>query len=256
MKNIKIDIRENVIWLKLARPEKRNAFHPEMIAELASAFANAASAKERALVLLGEGESFCSGGDLTWMRSMANFSLEENLRDSEKLYAMYEAARQCPLPLIGRVHGHAMGGGVGLTAVCDIVAAESATQFSFSEVKWGLVPAVISSFVLEKIQPHRAREWMLTAKVFLAPEAAEAGLVHFHGTMDDVDAYVSQVLSLIKKGGPEAVRETKKLLRFAHGHSEKELRETAVRVISERRMGAEGQTGLRAFLERKQPPWA
>ncbi|NJL25383.1 MAG: hypothetical protein HC902_09545 [Calothrix sp. SM1_5_4] len=163
--------------ISLNRPDKRNAFHPEMINELTAAFTEAAKEKTvRAVLLTGEGKSFCSGGDLEWMRSMAAYSLKENLRDAGELYDMYWAIRDCPVPVVGKVFGHCFGGGAGLTAVCDIVAADASTQFCFSEVKWGLVPAVISPFVTERAGAARVREWFVTAKVFTAADAWPADL--------------------------------------------------------------------------------
>jgi len=255
MKNVKVEIKDGVQWLRLNRPEKRNAFEPQMMAEITEVFKKAPSSGARAIVLIGEGESFCSGGDLDWMKSMAGYSLEENRRDSENLFDMYEAARTCPLPVIGQIHGHAFGGGLGLVAVCDIVAAESKTQFCFSEVKWGLVPAVISSFVLEKMSPSKAREWMLTAKVFTSPEALDAGLIHFQSDSIQVEQFVTDTLKLLRKAAPEAVSETKKLLRFLDENPRSSYRKESTRVIAEKRVGAEGQAGLKSFLEKKPTPW-
>ncbi len=256
MKYVKVEIRDQVQWVKLARPEKRNAFHPEMIAGLTQVFTNASSSNVRAVVLAGEGESFCAGGDLEWMRSMAKFSFEENKGDSEKLFDLYQTARDCPIPIVGHVHGHAFGGGIGLVAVCDIVAAEVKTQFCFSEVKWGLVPAVISSFVSEKMQPHKAREWMLTARVFSAPEALMSGLVHFVGDAAQIDQYVLETISYLKKAGPRSVAATKDILTYLNDYPRSAYRDHCTKVISETRVGEEGQAGLKAFLEKKPAPWA
>jgi methylglutaconyl-CoA hydratase len=255
MKHIKVELQNEVQWVRLNRPEKRNAFEPEMIAELTAIFKKASLKTARAIVLTGEGESFCSGGDLQWMKSMAKYTLKQNAQDSENLFDMYESIRNCPLPVIGKVHGHAFGGGVGLTAVCDIVAAESQTQFCFSEVKWGLVPAVISSFCLEKMSPNKAQEWMLTAKVFSASEAYGAGLIHFAGSQADVNEYVDKTLKLLRKAGPEALNETKKLLHFLRENPRSKYRKQSTSVIAKRRVSKEGQAGLTAFLEKKPTPW-
>lgn len=255
MQFIKVEVKDQVQWISLNRPEKRNAFHPGMMAELTKAFRDVSLQSARAVVLTGEGESFCAGGDLDWMKSMAGYSLQENAKDSENLFDMYEAVRVCPLPVVGRVKGHAFGGGLGLLAVCDIVAAESKTQFCFSEVKWGLVPAVISSFVLEKMKPSKTREWMLTAKIFSASEGLDAGLLHFEGSESQVDQYVADTLKFLLKAGPEALRETKKLLRFLNENGPEVYRRESTRVIAERRVSAEGQAGLQSFLEKKPTPW-
>lgn len=255
MKHLKVEIKNQVQWVALARPEKRNAFHPEMIQELTEVFTNAGKQGERAMVLLGAGESFCAGGDIDWMKSMVEFSDEENRRDSEQLFDMFEAGRNCPIPLLGRVHGHAMGGGLGLLAICDIAAAEAQTSFCFSEVRIGLVPAVISSFVLEKMPAHRARELMLTGRVFNAETAVKAGLIHFQGQMKQVDSFIGETLVTILQAGPEAVKETKKLLRFLSENPRSSYREESTRVIAERRASEEGQAGLKSFLEKNPVPW-
>ncbi|MGE0526775.1 MAG: enoyl-CoA hydratase-related protein, partial [Bdellovibrionales bacterium] len=203
---------QGVLTISLNRPERRNAFHAGMIREITRAFDDAAKEKSvRAVLLTGEGKSFCSGGDLEWMKSMADFTLEENLADADELFGMYWAARTCPVPVVGRVFGHAFGGGAGLVAVCDIVAAEVSTQFSFSEVKWGLVPAVISPFVVERANPPQVREWFLTARVFTAMEALSGGLIHFTGTLSEVDSYLERTFQALTGAAPEAARATKKL---------------------------------------------
>ena len=256
MKHIKLEESDGVLRIALSRADKRNAFHPEMIKELTKAFKDAAKSKARALVLSGEGESFCAGGDLDWMKSMAKFSDKENLKDSEQLFDMFEAARVCPLPILGRAHGHAMGGALGLLAICDIVAAETQTQFCFSEVKIGLVPAVISSFCIDKMNPSKARELMLTGKLFTASEALEAGLIHFHGDLGAVDAFIEKNISMVRKAGPEAVRETKKLLQFLTENPRSKYRRASAKVIAKRRASKEGQAGLNSFFDKKPAPWA
>jgi methylglutaconyl-CoA hydratase len=255
MKHIKVEQAGGVFRITLTREEKRNAFHPEMIQELTKAFHQAAKSKERVVVLSGAGESFCAGGDLDWMKSIVKFSDKENLKDSEQLFDMFEAARVCPLPILGRAHGHAMGGGLGLLAVCDIVAAEAKTQFCFSEVKIGLVPAVISSFCLAKMLPSRARALMLTARIFSAEEALQSGLIHFQGDAAAVDAYLEKNIGFILKAGPEAVRETKKLLLFLSENPPGKYRKHSTKVIAKRRASKEGQAGLKSFFEKKPAPW-
>lgn len=169
--------------------------------------------KVRAVLLTGEGQSFCSGGDLEWMKSMSKFTFAQNVKDAKELFAMYWAIRSCPVPVIGKVFGHCFGGGAGLNAVCDVVAAEEQTQFSFSEVKWGLVPAVISPFVVERASQSFVRETFITAKVFGVLEALHGGLINFTGTMSDVDLYLEDTFKLILGAAPDAIRETKKLHR-------------------------------------------
>ncbi len=256
MKHLQITQNQNVVTVSLNRPDKRNAFHPEMISELKNTFAGFASEPNlRAVVLTGEGESFCAGGDLEWMRSMAEYSHSENLQDANELFDMFFAIRSCPVPVVGKVFGHCFGGGAGLVSVCDIVAAELKTQFCFSEVKWGLVPAVISPFVIERAQAASVREWFTTAKVFLADEAMAGGLVNFSGNISDVDAYMEHTLKLILGAAPEAVRETKALHQSYSQLDWDAVRYKVTGIIADRRVSAEGQKGLQAFLNKQTPAW-
>jgi methylglutaconyl-CoA hydratase len=257
VKHLKITRNQGILTIALNRPEKRNAFFPEMIQEITTAFATAAQDMDlRAVLLTGHGPSFCSGGDLQWMKSMADYTLEENIRDAEELFAMYWAIRCCPVPVVGRLFGHCFGGGAGLVAVCDIVSAESQTQFCFSEVKWGLVPAVISPFVVERAEAVKVREWFTTAKVFLSPEAQSGGLINHYGTISEVDIFLEETLKQILNTAPEAVRETKKLLLSYSSLDWKTTRSRVTRLIAERRVSAEGQKGLKAFLDKKSPQWS
>ncbi len=257
MEHIKLSQNHGVLTISLNRPEKRNAFYPGMIQGIRRAIVAAAKQKElRAVLLTGEGESFCAGGDLEWMKSMASYTMKQNLKDAEELYSMFWAIRACPVPVVGRVFGHAFGGGAGLTAVCDIVAAESATQFSFSEVKWGLIPAVISPFVVERASPSVIREWFTTAKIFAADEAKTGGLVQFTGSIDEVDGYLEKTFGLIQGAAPGAVRETKKLLQSYSTVNWKTARTRVVKLIAAARTGKEGQKGLQAFLDKKSPRWS
>jgi methylglutaconyl-CoA hydratase len=257
MKYIKTTSSQNVLTVALNRPERRNAFDAEMIKEMTEVFTELNGDKKlRAVVLTGEGKSFCSGGDLEWMKSMADFTPAQNLKDADKLFSMFWAVRECPVPVIGRVFGHCFGGGAGLTAACDIVAAESETLFSFSEVKYGLAPAVISPFVVEKIPPSRLNEWFMTAKVFKAPEALSGGLVNFCGDLAAVDKFVDETLMNILGSAPGAVRDTKKLLRSYSKLSWKPVRGQVTKLIAKRRSSDEGQKGLQAFLNKQTPKWS
>jgi len=254
---LKITQNLGVRTISLNRPEKRNAFFPEMIQEITKAFKAAAKDKSvRAILLTGEGQSFCSGGDLEWMKSMAGYTLKQNLKDAQELFEMYWTIRNTPVPVIAKVFGHAFGGGAGLTAVCDIAAAEEKTQICFSEVKWGLVPAVISPFVVERASSAFVREWFMTAKVFNGPEAVAGGLINFSGTIDQVDSYIEQTLILLTAAAPEAVRETKKLHQSYSPINWKQARTKVTKLIAARRVSQEGQTGLKAFLEKRAPKWS
>lgn len=254
---LKVTDNQGIITVALNRPEKRNAFHPGMIGELTQVFKGTVKDKRlRAILLTGEGTSFCSGGDLEWMKEMATYSKRENLADAKALFAMYWAIRSCPVPVVGKVFGHAFGGGAGLIAVCDIVAAESQTQFCFSEVKWGLVPAVISPFVVERVSPAFVREWFLTAKVFTSAEALQGGLINRMGSMAEIDFYLEETFKLILNSAPEAVRAAKKLHQSYSTIKWKTTESVVTKLISERRASAEGQIGLQAFLEKRSPQWS
>jgi methylglutaconyl-CoA hydratase len=257
MELLKIAQSRGVRTISLNRPDKRNAFFPEMIRAITKAFQQAAKEKSvRAVLLTGEGPSFCSGGDLEWMKSMADYTFKQNQKDAEELFNMYWTIRNTPVPVLGKVFGHAFGGGAGLTAVCDIVAAEEKTQICFSEVKWGLVPSVISPFVADRAAPAKVREWFLTAKVFSAAEALEGGLIGFAGSITDVDAFLEKRLNEILAAAPEAVRETKKLHQSYSAINWKQAKAKTTKLIAARRVSKEGQKGLQAFIEKKTPQWS
>jgi methylglutaconyl-CoA hydratase len=237
-----------VLRLRLTRPERRNAFDAALIAELTEAFGDVGDA--RAVVLSGEGPSFCAGADVEWMRASADLSYDDNLADALRLRAMLEAIDGCPAPVVARVQGHALGGGCGLVACCDVAVAAENAIFAFSEVKLGVVPAVISPFALARIGPTAARRYFLTGERFDARTALRIGLVHELVPEDELDVAVERVVGELSSAGPEAVRAAKRLVLDAPLSPE----ETARR-IAERRTSAEGQEGLRAFLERRPPSW-
>ena len=260
MEFVKVTQNLGVRTIALNRPERRNAFHPGMIKEITQAFKEAAREESvRAILLTSVGPSFCSGGDLEWMKSMAAFTVKQNLKDADELFEMYWTIRNTPMPVIGRVQGHAFGGGAGLLAVCDFVAVEENTQICFSEVKWGLVPAVISPFVTERATSARVREWFLTAKVFDGREALASGLVTFSGTIAQVDLYLEETFQRLLAAAPQAVRESKKLQLAYSAISPaawKSVRARVTKLIAARRVSDEGQKGLKAFLEKRNPQWS
>ena len=235
----------DVLRVTMARPDRRNAFDAALIAELAAAFADVGDV--RAVVLAGDGPSFSAGADVEWMRSSVDLSYEENVADASRLRAMLDAIDSCPAPVVARVQGHALGGGCGLVACCDIVVAEPSAQFAFSEVKLGIVPAVISPFALAKIGSSAARRYFVTGERFSADVALRIGLVH--EVADDLDAAVERVAQELLAVGPSAARAAKELAREA-----KSAEDTARR-IAEHRTSPEGQEGLRAFLEKRPPDW-
>jgi enoyl-CoA hydratase/carnithine racemase len=233
-----------VLRITLARPERRNAFDAALIAELTDAFAGVGDA--RAVVLAGEGESFCAGADVEWQRASIDLSYEQNVEDAMRLYRMCETIDRCPAPVVARVQGYALGGGSGLVACADVAVAAPDAVFGFSEVKLGIIPAVISPFVLPKIGAH-ARRYFLTGERFEADTALRIGLVH--EVADDVDASVERIVGELLTSGLEAVREAKRLIR------ERPAGEETAQIAARLRSGEEGQEGLRAFLEKRPPTW-
>jgi methylglutaconyl-CoA hydratase len=242
---LRIEREPEVLRIAMARPERRNAFDTALIDELAAAFADVGDS--RAVVLSGDGPSFSAGADVEWMRSSVDLSYDENVADALRLRAMLDAIDSCPAPVIGRVQGHALGGGCGLVACCDIVVAEPTAQFAFSEVKLGIVPAVISPFALAKIGPAAARRYFVTGERFSADVALRIGLIH--DVTDDLDSTVERVVRELLSAGPSAARAAKELARSARSAEE------TARRIAERRTSDEGQEGLRAFLEKRSPNW-
>jgi methylglutaconyl-CoA hydratase len=234
-----------VLRITLARPDRRNAFDAALIAELAEAFVDVGRA--RAVVLAGEGASFCAGADVDWMRASASLSFDENVADANAMRQMFEAIDRCPAPVVARVHGHALGGGAGLVAAADIAIAAPTTQFAFSEVKLGIIPAVISPFALAKIGAANARRYFVTGERFDAAMALRIGLVG--EVAEELDTAVDRVVAELLSAGPQAARWAKRLVR-----ERPEGAETA-RWIAERRTSDEGQEGLAAFLARRPPAW-
>ena len=249
-----------VEYLTLNRPDVRNAFNEQVIAELtdwASAASESARRHEiRAVVLAGAGPTFCAGADAKWMASTVGYTEAENLRDGQALAAMFLALNHLPVPLICRIQGAALGGGAGLAAVSDIVVAEHDAIFGFTEVRLGIVPAIIGPFVLAKIGQSAARELFLTGARFSATRAREIGLVHAIVTAAVLDGQVSEYVGQVLLAGPEAAIEAKALISQVAGRPPAEAAATTVRAIAQRRVSAEGQEGLRAFLEKRNPSWS
>jgi methylglutaconyl-CoA hydratase len=234
-----------ILRVTLARPERRNAFDAELIRDLTEAFADVGDA--RAVLLAGDGESFCAGADVDWQRSAIDLSYEENVEDALRLYRMLEAIDACPAPVVARIQGYCLGGGSGLAACVDIALAAKDATFGFSEVKLGIVPAVISPFVLPRIGGGAARRYFLTGERFDACAALRIGLVH--EVVADLDEAVERIVGELLTSGPEAVRAAKQLIRDRPGAEE------AAQVAARLRTGDEGQAGLRAFLDKRPAPW-
>jgi methylglutaconyl-CoA hydratase len=243
--NLEIERDGSVLRITLVRPDRRNAFDAALIAELAEAFVDVGRA--RAVLLASEGPSFCAGADVDWMRASAGLSLDENVADANAMRRMFEAIDGCPAPVVARVQGHALGGGAGLVAAADMAIAAPDAVFAFSEVKLGIIPAVISPFVLPKIGPGAARRYFVTGERFDAETALRIGLVS--EVAAELDAAVERVLGELLSAGPHAARWAKRLVRERPDGPE------TARWIAERRTSEEGQEGLKAFLEKRPPGW-
>ena len=248
-----------VEYLTLNRPDVRNAFNEHVIAELTRWAAETRAAAERreirAVVIAGAGTMFCAGADVTWMSKTVHYTEEENLRDAIAMSQMFAAINELPLAVIGRVQGAALGGGAGLAAVCDIVVASDDARFGFTEVKLGIIPAVISPFALAKIGQSAARELFLTGARFPASRAKEIGLVHAVVPANELDAAVTRYVQEILSAGPEAVAAAKALIPEVWGLTIEAAMPVTAEAIATRRVSAEGQDGLRAFLEKRKPSW-
>lgn len=252
--------RGTVARVVLARPEIRNAFDAELVGALRSTFgslAREAPSELRAVVLAADGPAFSAGADLRGMLAAAELDLEANEQDALAMAEMFEAIDACPVPVVARVHGAALGGGVGLCAVADVVVAESGARFGFSEVRLGLLPSVIAPFVVAKIGASEARALFVTGRRFDALRAQRIGLVHevVEGEAA-LDATVGAVVDDILAGGPTAVRAAKAIVREVHGLSYGSARWHTARVLARQRASAEAQEGIRAFLERRHPSWS
>ena len=244
MSALRIEREGAVLRVRRARPERRNAFDAALIAELTEAFSDVGDA--RAVVLAGEGPSFCAGADVEWQRSSIDLTFEENVEDATRLLRMLQAIDGCPAPVVARVHGHALGGGSGLVACADAAIAAPDAVFGFSEVKLGIVPAVISPFVLAKIGSS-ARRLFTTGERFGAETALRIALVD--EVAGDPDAAIERVVGELLTSGPEAARVAKRLVR------EPPPLEELPRLAARMRTREEGQEGLRAFLEKRVPLW-
>ena len=243
---LRIERDDDVLRVTLARPETRNAFDAVLITELSEAFVDVGTA--RAVVLAGDGPSFCAGADVEWMRSSVDLDHDANVADANALRRMLESIDTCPAPVVAVVQGHALGGGVGLVACADIALAEPSAVFAFSEVKLGIIPAVISPFALRKIGESHARRYFVTGERFDADTAFRIGLVH--EVTGDLEAGLAGVLTELRSAGPRAARQAKRLVLDRPDGPE------TARRIAERRASDEGQEGLRAFLDRGRPSWA
>ena len=257
MKHLTLQFERGVETVTLNRPEVRNAFNDEVIAELMAVFSELAKRDEvRCVVLAGNGPAFCAGADLNWMKRMAGYSRQENLDDAAGLARMLEVLYHCPRPTIARVQGDTYAGGMGLVAACDMAVAVDTAQFCLSEVRLGLIPATISPYVIRAMGTRAAHRYFLTAERFSAAEALRIGLVHQVVPAADLDGAVAALARSLVDAGPEAVKACKKLLHDVAGHEiTPALVRRTVEGIADIRASDEGREGVQSFLGKRKPNW-
>ncbi len=243
--------------ITLSRPDVRNAFNDEVIAELKTAFIEAGQASDvRCVVLAAEGPAFCAGADLNWMRRMADYTRDENLADAGQLAAMLRAIYECPKPTIARVQGDVFAGGVGLVAACDMAVSVDTATYCLSEVKLGLIPATISPYVIRAMGARASHRYFLTAERFNAAEAHRIGLVHEVVAADALDAKLAELTSALVSASPNAVRACKRLVQdVAEREIDDVLVAHTVAGIADIRSSAEGKEGVQSFLQKRKPKW-
>ena len=257
MSSVLIERDGPILRLTLNRPEVRNAFDEQVIRALASAAIAAADDREvRVVVLGGKGKSFCAGADIGWMAKAIAYSRQENLSDAEDMARVMERLDTLPMPVIGRVQGSALGGGVGLAAICDIVVAADDAVFGLTEVKLGILPAVVAPYVLRKIGISAARELFLTGVRFDAERARQLGLVHEVVPADALDAAIAKRVADVLAASPTGIARAKALIREIAGIHPEDVVGVTTNAIASQRVSEEGQEGLRAFLEKRKPSWS
>jgi methylglutaconyl-CoA hydratase len=257
MTMLKIDINKKIASVVLNRPDVHNAFNDELVQRITDAFTELGHRDDvRAIILRANGKSFCAGADLNWMKRMVQYTYDQNVADARAIGRMFLAIAKCPKPVIARVHGAALGGGAGLVAACDIGIAIESVQFGFTEVKVGIIPAIISPFVIAKIGPGRAREFFITGERFLAPVAMNVGLIQHVASHElALDALVDSKIAQILTSAPGAIAAAKELIFGVAAQNLEASLGFAADAIARTRAGEEGQAGMRAFLERHRPPW-
>jgi methylglutaconyl-CoA hydratase len=253
--SILLEKRGQVLVIILNRPEIGNAFNNELVKELTEIFGSIEN-EVRAIVLTGAGKVFCAGADLNWMKRMAEFTEEENYADAAAMDRMFRTIDVCPKPVVARVNGAAIAGGMGFLGVSDVAVASKAAKFGFTEVNLGIIPAVVSPYVMSKIGYSQTRSLFLSAEIFSAEKAKEIGLVHEVVEPELLDARLEERLKDLSKGGPSAQAICKQWLRELTEMDIDTARERSARMIAGLRVSPEGQEGMRAFLEKRKPTWA
>jgi methylglutaconyl-CoA hydratase len=257
MSTLDIQVQGPVARVFLNRPEVRNAFNDGVIAELTQTFTRlGADASLRAIVLGGHGKAFCAGADLSWMRAMADYNWDQNRADADALAQMLWTVWNCPLPVVGRIHGDCYAGGVGLAAVCDVLVAAEGVHFCLSEAKLGLLPATIGPYVVKALGEQASRRYFVTAERFTASRAAAMGLVHECVPADALDAVVDGIVAALVANGPAAVKACKRLVQDVSDREiTADLRAETARRIADIRASDEGREGVQAFLNKRDPSW-
>jgi len=257
MNYLNIHVEALVATVTLNRPEVRNAFNQEVIAEMTQAFVELGLREDvRCVVLAANGPAFCAGADLNWMRSMADYTYDQNMEDANRLATMLQAVYECPKPVIARIQGDVYAGGMGLVAACDIAVSADTAGYCLSEVKLGLIPATISPYVIRAMGARAAHRYFLTAERFEAAEALRMGFVHEVVTAEVLDAKVAEIVKALVSAGPEAVKLCKQLVQDVAGQAiTPELTQMTVQGIADVRVSPEGREGVQSFLQKRKPSW-
>jgi methylglutaconyl-CoA hydratase len=257
MNNLQVNVTDLVATVTLNRPEVRNAFNEALIAELTQTFQELGQREDvRCIVLAANGIAFCAGADLNWMRSMADYTREQNLADAGRLAAMMRTIYGCPKPTIAKIQGDVYAGGTGLVAACDIAVSVNSANFCLSEVKLGLAPSTISPYVIRAMGARAAHRYFLTAEKFTAAEALRIGFVHEVVTADALDVKITELMNALVNAGPVAVKLCKKLVQDVAGKDiTPELVNLTIASIADIRVSAEGREGLQSFLQKRKPNW-
>lgn len=254
MNYLNITIENSIGTVCINRPEIHNAFNDELIASMTKAFNQLDNDKDvQIIVLTGEGRSFCAGADLNWMSSMIDYTLDENIEDSKKLANLFETINNVSKPVIGKVNGAALGGGVGLVAVCDYAITHEKSKFGFTETRLGLIPAVISPYCIRKIGESNARAWFLSGDRFSAQKAKEMNLIHQVSSLESFEDDFNRLIESYLVAGPKAAIEAKKLIKTITEN--KDYSEYTTRAISLLRVSDEGQEGMKALLNKRKANW-
>ena len=256
-KSLLVNVEQHIATVTLNRPEIRNAFNDEMIADLTEVFKTLGANDEvRVIVLAAAGKAFCAGADLNWMRAMADYGYEENLADADKLAQMLKTIYECPKPTIAAVQGDVYAGGMGLVAVCDVAIAVRIANFCLSEVRLGLAPATISPYVIRALGARASQRYFLSAEVFDSKKARQLGFIHERVSEESLDDAVAEFCAKVVKNSPEAVKTCKDLLHEVAGVPiTDELIADTVKGIADIRSSEQGKEGVQAFLQKRKPDW-